>query len=282
MITIRASLFPAVVGASPYLTPYDAWKCIKYNAELPTTEAMEIGTLLEDDILELYERKHNVTLVNHQLSVVKDIFSATIDAYDVVNNCIVEAKTSIRRVSELPLHYRLQVQLQMYCHDIRKVVVSYLSAMRYLEFEEEYDSVFLMPYLEKAREFYQKYIIGPEEPQRLVEKEYSDIIWTDNVSVADDDVLYIVNRCKEIEQQLEQLEDGIETLKEEYDKLYEELVVKLDGAQSVVDSTGKVIVERCIRIVPGRLDVALVKSKFPDIYHQCYRPKSERYYYRIV
>ena len=82
----------ALTGHSQFRTPIQVYRCVAEGYEEPESELMEIGTLMEPVILELYRRRTgNITAVVGQLLHSNGITVDTPDAFSD-NLCAVEAK----------------------------------------------------------------------------------------------------------------------------------------------------------------------------------------------
>lgn len=280
--TIGASLIAAIVGLSPFQDRMSAWKRLVGIKDYDTTlytQSMEIGHLLEDDVLELYKRKNNCTeLTRLQDQKVRDIFHATIDAYDEASQCIVEAKTSSKPWLELPEYYKLQVQLQMYVHGERKARVAGLVAMRYVQYEEEFDEDYLVPYIEEAKDFYEKYVLTGVPPIEEESKTTSSVN-TEDAACADDCISLLIARAKELKEEKKVYQDVLKAAQDEYDSIMQTVADFAKGRGAIVDSNGVVLAVRKERTVPGRLDVGMVKQIYPEVYKECYTSSRKVAYY---
>ncbi len=117
----NASETAAVMGISPWLTPYQLWMIKLGRQTQAVTEPMRYGTRLEPDARKAYEE-----VTGHVMNplVMQDgPYSASLDGITLDGSLIVEIKCPFRgRKSELwlaanrgevPEHYRVQVQHQL-------------------------------------------------------------------------------------------------------------------------------------------------------------------------
>jgi putative phage-type endonuclease len=118
----NASETPAVLGVSPWTTPYQLWQIKTGRAPQPeVTAAMAHGTQLEPQAREAYEQ-----LTGHvmePLVLVDGEYSASLDGINLAGDLILEIKVPFKgRDSELwkqvqagvvPEHYGLQLQHQL-------------------------------------------------------------------------------------------------------------------------------------------------------------------------
>ena len=118
----NASETPAVLGVSPWITPYQLWQIKLGLVKQEVTPAMLYGTQLEPQARAAYE-----ALTGHvmqPLVLVDSEYSASLDGITLSGDRVVEIKvpfkgrdsTLWRSVAEglLPEHYELQVQHQLH------------------------------------------------------------------------------------------------------------------------------------------------------------------------
>lgn len=117
----NASETPAVLGVSPWLTPYGLWLQRTGRSEPAVNAAMARGTRLEAAAREAYER-----LTGHvmePLVIVEGDYSASLDGMTLDGGLILEIKCPFQgrdselwrqaQAGELPEHYRWQVEHQL-------------------------------------------------------------------------------------------------------------------------------------------------------------------------
>src|SRR5471030_2718423 len=117
----NASETPAVLGVSPWVTPYQLWQQRTGRAEVQVTPAMMHGTQMEPAAREAYETLTGNVM--QPLVLVEGEYSASLDGITLDGGLILEVKCPVKgRDSELwkladtgslPEHYRWQVQHQM-------------------------------------------------------------------------------------------------------------------------------------------------------------------------
>jgi putative phage-type endonuclease len=119
----------AILGMSPWRTPWDVWASKTGRAEdVRTSEAMRWGTALEPVVLAEYEfqTKTKLDLPGFVLDKNTPFFCANLDGARLKDRIIVEAKTAnIRKAHEwgeegtdqVPDAYRLQVMHYMHVLD---------------------------------------------------------------------------------------------------------------------------------------------------------------------
>lgn len=117
----NASETPAVMGVSPWLSPYDLWLVKTGRKVVAETEAMRHGTEMEPAARSALE---DATGFIMQPKVVVDgLYSASLDGITIDGHTLVEIKCPFKGQSselwkmiqsgQIPEHYRLQVQHQL-------------------------------------------------------------------------------------------------------------------------------------------------------------------------
>ncbi len=117
----NASESPAVIGVSPWCSPYQLWLLKTGRAEAQVNEAMRRGTALEPAARAAYEERTGHVM---QPLVLQDgAYSASLDGITLDGGLIVEIKVPMRgrqsslwrdvQAGRLPGHYGVQVQHQL-------------------------------------------------------------------------------------------------------------------------------------------------------------------------
>ena len=117
----NASETAAVLGVSPWLTPYQLWLLKTGRSSTKTTAAMQHGTDLEPAARAAYEAKTGNIM--QPLVMQEGPYSASLDGMDLDGQLILEVKCPYKGqasalwndavVGVVPEHYRLQVQHQL-------------------------------------------------------------------------------------------------------------------------------------------------------------------------
>jgi putative phage-type endonuclease len=280
---IGASQVAAVAGLSPWQTPRDVWAVIVKGEETEPTEAMEIGTLLEDDILEIYQRRHGVEVGCRQLQKTRDIYRATIDGYDAKHQMIIEAKTSARSVTEVPPYYLAQIACQMYVHEQTAARVVYLAAMRYTEFDVYWDDVQeLWKAVNSAcHEFWANYIQTGKEPPRSHKNIEPETIKTGTTDALLSEHVYRVEDLRKLDAQIEATRETLTALEQMRDALVDELVSMYGYPERLTLPDGTLIAAARERKLPGRVDAKRLKAEKPEIYEAYYVPGGTKTEYKL-
>jgi putative phage-type endonuclease len=117
----KASETPAVLGLSPWVTPYQLWLLKTGRAEPTVNAAMRNGTALEPLARHAYEVETGHVM---QPLVLQDgLYSASLDGMTLDGDLIVEIKVPYKgqasalwqavEAGEVPAHYRAQIQHQL-------------------------------------------------------------------------------------------------------------------------------------------------------------------------
>ena len=127
----NASETAAVVGISPWMTPYELWLVKTGRKVTVETEAMRHGTATEPTARAAFEQESG--LIMQPLVMVDGDYSASLDGITLAGDTIVEVKCPYKgQTSELwqtvhtgsvPAHYMLQVQHQLL---VSKAKIAYL------------------------------------------------------------------------------------------------------------------------------------------------------------
>lgn len=117
----NASETPAVLGVSPWVTPYGLWLERTGRAQRPVSAAMQRGLELEPAARAAYERLTG--LVMEPLVLVEGDFSASLDGITLEGDLVLEIKCPVKgrasplwqavQANELPEYYFWQVPHQL-------------------------------------------------------------------------------------------------------------------------------------------------------------------------
>lgn len=117
----NASESAAVLGLSPWMTPYQLWLVKTGRSENRVTQAMQRGTDLEPMARAAYEEQTG--LIMQPLVLDADIYSASLDGMTLEGDLVLEIKCPLRgtrsdlwhdvQSGQVPTHYGIQVQHQL-------------------------------------------------------------------------------------------------------------------------------------------------------------------------
>jgi putative phage-type endonuclease len=118
----NASESAAVMGLSPFQTPYQLWMVRTGRMEVPVTAPMRHGSAMEPMARAAYEERTGLVMQPLVLTDEGD-YSASLDGITLEGDLIVEIKCPYKgqasalwqsvSVGEVPEHYRIQVQHQL-------------------------------------------------------------------------------------------------------------------------------------------------------------------------
>lgn len=167
---ITASKVAAIIGVSPWESPYSMWmKMAGRVTPEPTSTVQRRGQLLEPAIIEWWREQHDVSTLVQQVTYTHgDWAAATPDAvvaFDDDTQALLEVKTAARTddwdndgqtsIDGIPIYYWTQTQWQMHVSGIHTTYVALLGP--FLEFSEyriDYDPEHSTAVEAHCREFY--------------------------------------------------------------------------------------------------------------------------------
>lgn len=173
---VGASEVGAVLGLSPYETPFSLWlKKTKQVEPEPENEAMLMGHLLEDVVAKRWEMETGEKVIKASAKDIiyvhpeHDFMRATPDRVVRGRKKILECKTTVTSVDpdELYPHWLAQVQWQMYVTGIHDADLAWLVQGRYFGYAHiPYDPDFAEFMAERVTEFW-KCVESGEEPDLI-------------------------------------------------------------------------------------------------------------------
>ena len=181
---IGASEVAAVLGLSPWETPFSLW--LRKTGQVPPLEenqAMKLGHLLEPVVVSLWEEATGWRAVKASAKdiiyqdpehpwrkVTPDRIAYEIDENGKKGKCLLEIKSSQKdfEPDDLPVYYICQCQYQMHVTGIHACYLCWL--VRGLNFgyaRIEYDKEFAEFLVSKVDAFYQENVKGNKEPELI-------------------------------------------------------------------------------------------------------------------
>lgn len=163
---IGSSDIAGVLGLSPWASPYTVW-ADKRGLVPPVeeTEAMEIGTALEEPIARLFQKRHGqpVRRVRAILRHPEHPFAlANLDRVTDGGRAVVEIKATSQRWDAVPDHYMVQVQWQLAVTGLHKGYLVPLAGTRLDPVPILRDDALITDMLAAAGAFWQKVEAGAE------------------------------------------------------------------------------------------------------------------------
>lgn len=166
---IGASDVPAILGESPWATPYQVWLDKVHNLETEQTVAMELGLLLEDWVLDRYETTTGRTINARQVRCEhpnyphhRATLDGVVDGLETVEAKVVSAPAWI----EPPAYYVTQVQWQMWTGVLNHATLAVLHDRRGVElYEIDRDDDHIARCVEAVETFWHDHVITGEPPE---------------------------------------------------------------------------------------------------------------------
>lgn len=181
---IGASEVAAVVGLSPWETPFSLW--LRKTGQAPPLEendAMRLGHLLEGIVVTLWEERTGFKAVKASAKdiiyqdpehpwrkVTPDRIAYEIDEKGKKNKVLLEIKTSQMDFDpdDLPTNYLCQTQYQMHVTGIHVCYLCWLvRGLSYGHARIEYDAEFANWLVENVDKFYLECVKGGKEPELI-------------------------------------------------------------------------------------------------------------------
>ena len=174
---IGASDVAAIIGLSPFETPFSLW--LKKTGQVepePENEAMLMGHLLEEAVAKRWEMATGERVIKASAADIiyvhpeYDFMRATPDRIVRGRKKLVEIKTTVTQVDpeDIYPHWLCQCQFQMYVTGIHDLDLAYLVQGRYFGYVHvPYDPEFAEFLADKVKEFWNDCVIGGKEPDLI-------------------------------------------------------------------------------------------------------------------
>jgi putative phage-type endonuclease len=182
----NASESAAVMGLSPWQTPYQLWQVRTGRMEVPVTAPMRHGTEMEPIARAAYEEQTG--LIMQPLVLTDGDYSASLDGITLEGDLLLEVKCPYKgqssslwqavSVGEVPEHYRIQVQHQLMVAGARLAHLWVFDGVEGILVEIERDEAALEA-IRAAWDVFQKYL-DKDTPPPLTERdtvERTDPVW---------------------------------------------------------------------------------------------------------
>ena len=174
---IGASEVGAILGLSPFETPFSLWlKKTKQVEPDPENQAMKMGHLLEPVVAQLWEEATGEKVIKASAADIiyvhpeYDFMRATPDRVVRGRKKLLECKTTVTEVDgdDIFPHWLAQCQFQMYVTGIHDVDLAWLVKGRYFGYiNVPYDPEFAEFIAERVKEFWNDCVIGGKEPDLI-------------------------------------------------------------------------------------------------------------------
>lgn len=231
MRLVTASKVAAIIGVSPWDSPYSMWMRMKgLTAPVPITDAMKRGHLLEPAILAWWRGEHPeypdcteqpYYALGGWAGATPDLVART-DAR-VQESVLVDAKSAARvedwdndgddgtSIDGVPIYYWVSSQWQMHVSGIHTVYIALIGP--YLEFKEyriEYDAAHSAAVETHCREFFDS--LKADEPPALdgsvatydvARKQHDGVDKEQTVEIPDDTAVLYINALREAKEAAE-------------------------------------------------------------------------------
>ena len=180
---IGASDVAAILGLSPYETPFSLWLKKTHQVEPePENEAMLMGHLLEEVVVKRWEMETGEKSIKASAADIiyvhpeHDFLRATPDRVIRGRKKILECKTTVTQIDQddLPIHWVTQVIYQMYVTGIHQADLAWLVSGRYFGYSHiDYDEEYAKFIAQKVTEFWNECVVGGKEPELLTVTDYA-------------------------------------------------------------------------------------------------------------
>lgn len=174
---VGASEVGAVLGLSPYETPFSLW--LKKTAQVepePENQAMKMGHLLEPVVCQLWEEATGEKVIKASAADViyvhpeHDFMRVTPDRIVRGRKKLLEIKTTVSQVDpeDIYPHWLAQCQFQMYVTGIHDCDLAWLVQGRYFGYVNvPYDEEFAEFAALHVEDFWTRCVVGGEEPDPI-------------------------------------------------------------------------------------------------------------------
>jgi len=247
---IGASEVGAVLGLSPYETPFSLWlKKTKQVPPEPENLAMRMGHVLEPIVVQLWEEATGEKVIKASAADIiyvhpeHDFMRATPDRIVRGRKKIVECKTTVTDVDKNDIYpyWIAQCEYQMLVTGIHDCDLSWLVKGRYFDYANiPYDQEFAEFIAERVKEFWNESVVGGKEPELISVEDFTFKGSTPGTVVeADDKALGELLSLRKLNEILDRDESEANQLKEAI-KLYmgENESISFDGKVLATWKTG--------------------------------------------
>ena len=270
---IGASEVAAVVGLSPWETPFSLW--LKKTHQVPPTEendAMRRGHYLEDAVVQWWMHETGEQVIKASAADVIYVhpdhpyMRVTPDRIVKGRKKILEVKsTSIQMGDEIPDYYLAQVMYQMYVTGIHQAELIYIQGgLTFGRFAVEYNEEFAQYLADEVTKFWNWNVLGNHEPDAI---NVSDLAVKvprsvpEKVIIADDTALGQIAQIREKKAQCDALE-------KEIGELTDALKMFMSDSEAILDLDGRVLLTWKSGKDRTSFDSKAFAAENPDLYEK--------------
>lgn len=180
---IGASEVGAILGLSPFETPFSLWlKKTKQVEREPENQAMKMGHLLEPVVSQLWEEATGQKVIKASAADIiyvhpeNDFMRATPDRIVRGRKKLLEIKTTVTGIDpeDLPTHWVAQVIYQQYVTGIHDADLAYLVQGRYFGYVNiPYDEEFANFIAERVTAFWNENVLADKEPDAISVEDFA-------------------------------------------------------------------------------------------------------------
>lgn len=254
---IGASEIGTIMGVNPYETLYSLWQRKKATEVTEEqNEAMLWGHLLEDAVAQRFAIATNAEIIKNSAEEImyihdeKDFMRISPDRlyynegdkHNKENLRLLECKTALIPIdaNDIPKSYFCQCQYQMHVSGIKHCTLAWMNlSNRTFGFKEyEYDEEFGAILEKNVEEFWNRFIIGDEEPEASTAedtiKKYPKQIEGSILEVNNEEQKSRIERLLEVKKQIKDIEtNGYEALKKEEKELNDEIKIIMGNNENL-------------------------------------------------
>lgn len=270
---IGASEVSAVIGISPWETPFSLW--LKKTGQVPPTEendAMRRGHYLEDAVVQWWMHETGEQVIKASAADIiyvhpeHQYMRVTPDRVVKGRKKILEVKsTAIQMGETIPDYYLAQVTYQMYVTGIHQAELIYIQGgLTFGRFIVEYDEEFAELIADRVTEFWNENVLGGKEPDAISVSDLAVKVpkSTPEKSIeADERAIDQLNVLREKKAMYDALGDEIADLQDS-------LKMFMEDSEALLDADGNVLVTWKSAKDKTSFDSKKFASENPELYEK--------------
>lgn len=285
---IGASEVGTMLGINEWETPYQLWRRKKgLDAPKVETFAMKAGHYLEDAVSRFYADETGAYIIKNTtddftiydptrpwLRVSPDrLFWHDGRTHSDKCKSVLECKTTQMTIDEdnLPTHWFCQLQMNMGVGEYEDGALAWLTQGRTFGYRNiDFDPLFYAWLVERVTEWWQRYIIGNEEPAATTA---DDIMLKYPRHQEGKEVLADATIAKKI-LDLKTLKEKIKQLENDSDTIANAIKVYFADAEAIVNDSGKVLATYRAKKSSIKFDIKAYEKDTPE-------DERAKYYYEV-